>query len=78
MNWRKIVVNNKTYKYRIGRQNVVIVEDINEGEENKTVVSFSTLTNMSPNDIERAKWKRYFSITPSDIANYIKSNIKED
>lgn len=73
MNWRKIVVNDKKYKYRIGRQNVVIVEDINEGEENKIVVSFSELTNMSPDDIERAKWKRYFSITPKDIANYIET-----
>ena len=75
LNWRKIVVNNKTYKYRIGRQNVVIVEN-GTTEKNKMVVDFSTLKTMSWDTVERAIHKRYFSISPKDIANYITGNEK--
>lgn len=71
LGWRKIVVNEKTYKYRIGRQNVVIVDTDSKGEKGKIVVDFSKLTGWSWDTIERGMNKGYFSITPKQIADYI-------
>ena len=71
MNWRKIIINGKTYHYSVGRQNVVITSKEN-GKRKKAVASFVSLTGKSSWDIEKEKHKRTFSITPVQIKNYIK------
>jgi len=66
---RKIIINGDTYKYIIGKGNVVIWAP----NKKKIVVDFSTLTGRSWDAIERGQWKntRDGMITPKDIANYI-------
>jgi len=51
----------------VGRYNVVIKYPNGKSE----VVRIQDLPNM-PSDIERAEWKGYLHITPSDITKYIK------
>ena len=63
---RKIVVNDKTYLYRISKGNTVIRCD------GKTkIIDHSKLTGRSWYDIERGTWKRYFHIKPKEVADYI-------
>ena len=67
---RKITVEGRVWKYRIGTNHLVArAEDNNE----KRVIDFSTLMNMDWNNIERAQWKGYFQITPADIEPHLKS-----
>ena len=68
--WRKIVVNGREWRYKIGFANVVA-----RTENPKVVkyVDFSTLTGFSWIDIERAEWKKYFHITPKQIADWLRS-----
>jgi hypothetical protein len=66
---RKIVVDGIQYRYRIGKCNTLIL-----GEGIKMVASDNDL--MPGEDIERAKWKNYFHITPSLIETYIRSHSK--
>jgi len=68
---RKVHINNQEWKYKIGKQHLVIESPLGE----KQVVPFNELMNMNWNDIERATWKRYFIIKPSDVKNYIESHI---
>jgi hypothetical protein len=70
MNFRKLVIDNKDYKYFIGKSNVVI----KDSEDKKTVVDFSKLTGLAWHEIERQQWKRCFSITPRTVTEYIKGN----
>ena len=69
--FRKIVVNDKTYMWRLIRNFVVII--CPDGE--KFPVSLSVLTGWSSPDIERGMNKRYFSVTPKDVAEFIKKEI---
>jgi hypothetical protein len=64
---RKIHINNRIWKYHIGKQNVIIESPLGY----KHIVPFNKLMDMNWTDIERAKWKRYFIIKPSDIKKHI-------
>lgn len=63
---RRIVVNDKEYYYRIGSSNIVI-----KREAESHIVDFSIFTGWSWDAIERGEHKRYFKITPKQIADYI-------
>jgi hypothetical protein len=71
--WRKIVVNQREWKYQIGQQNVIARAVDNR--ESRTI-DFSKLTGLSWNDIEKGEWKGWFHITPKEIANWLKQPIK--
>lgn len=75
LRWRKITVGDRTYRYRLGRQNAVITEDM-ERENNKLTPSFAEITGMTNAEVERAQRKGYFSITPKQIADYIKNQLR--
>ena len=66
---RKIIVNNQQFEYKVGNGNTVIKYK-GKGE----IVSHTKMTGLSNNDIDRGKHKRWFSIKPSQIADYIKRN----
>ena len=68
---RAINVNNTIYKYKIGKQNVVIVSGEFESKRKK-VVPFSVLLNRDWSNIEMEIWKRSFHITHRDIQIYIR------
>jgi len=68
---RKIVVNGKTFQYRIGKESVVF----RNTHKKSFFADFSEITGWSWNDIERGMWKKYFSITPHQIADYIRKSI---
>lgn len=69
MSKRKLVVDDKTYEYRIGRSHVVI-----HCEGKKIAVpNFSELTGEKWHVIEHDQHKRNFRITPKQMADYIRS-----
>jgi hypothetical protein len=68
MHYRKITIDNKIWQYFIGRYRVVILSP--EGE--KHVAKYSSITGQSWPTIERGIEKKYFHITPKQIAQYIK------
>jgi len=70
-NWRKIVVENKTYRYKIGNSNIVIQD------ENGKRVGSNHLTHRelhgrpdSYRDDDEG-YHRMYPITPADIEQYI-------
>lgn len=68
MSWRNITVGKRKYKWMFGRKNIAIKED---GDRKTHHVSFAEITGELWHDIERAKWKGYFTITPREVAHYI-------
>jgi len=72
---RKIVVNGKTWEWRVGRSNVVLKLD-----KQKHIVKFEEIVyhrcgfneRAAHEYVERGQRKRYFHITPADIAYYLK------
>lgn len=68
MHWRKIEVDNVLYEFYIGKQNVVVK---NTETKKKTIVELNVISGMTWDKIERAKWKKYFSVVPAKIAAYI-------
>ena len=64
---RKIVIDGKEFMWNVGRSFVSIR---NKAKSIHFSISFS---DAFPNeDIERAKWKKYFHITPSDVESIIR------
>lgn len=63
--YRKITVDGQVYRYKVGRGAVKV--------DGMPHVDFSRLTGWSWNDIERGTWKRYFSITPRHVRQFILS-----
>ena len=62
---RKIVVDGKTFKWRIGRSNISI--------RSKNVHLVLSFTIAFPNeDIEQAEWKKCFHITPIGVEGIIR------
>lgn len=68
--FRKIVVNGKIWWWRIGRTNVAARLD---GTNIKKVISLCDLTGISWEEIERSKHHHYFSVTPADVAKWLKT-----
>lgn len=64
---RRIVVSGREYYWLYRGARVVIWA--NGGK--KYVYTDSELSGWSNDSIERGKWKKYFSITPKDIADWI-------
>jgi len=71
---RKIVVNDKKWEWCVGRSNVLIKHD----REKHVVKHVDIVLHRFNNDrsaafdyVERGYYKRYFSITPADIAHYL-------
>ena len=70
---RKIVVNEIQWLYRVGKSCVTATcVDTRE----RRVIDFSSLTGMEWNSIERGKWKRYFHITPKQIAAWLSGELE--
>lgn len=68
--WRTIVVDGLPFRWRYGKS--VQIRD----KDGKGYRPFLTeVTGWSWNDIERGHWKRYFSLRPEQVANYIREKI---
>ena len=68
--WRQIHEPGHEIRYRLGRQFAVIVVD---GARHN--VNFSELTGMSWSDIERARYKGWLSIKPSDVHRHVRDKV---
>ena len=68
--YRKIVVGGVEYTYKVGRTCV----DIRPPEGPRMTPNYQQLTGWSWDRIERGCHKRYFSITPQDIREYIEAH----
>lgn len=69
MKYRKIVVNNKTYRYSVGKNWVPIYDG-----DRKILTDLSQLTGLSWPEIERQKHKKSFQLTPRRIADWLLKN----
>lgn len=65
---RKIVVDGVQWLYRIGKHNVTAM--CVRTRERKTI-DFSKLTGMEWDTIEKGMWRRWFHITPKQIATWL-------
>jgi NADP-dependent 3-hydroxy acid dehydrogenase YdfG len=69
---RRIEVHGHKYNYTIGKHRIRITN-----EENKSVSpDFSEVTGREWSDIERDSYNKSFAITPKDISEWIKNNLK--
>lgn len=65
---RRISVGGKIWYYRIGKSWCVAKEqDSGAGRR----INLSNLTGMEWSDIERGQWKRWFHVTPKQIADWL-------
>ena len=68
---RKLVVDGKTYSYKVGRDTTVIRD---ENHDVLTKLSTATLAGMTPDAYCRAVWKRArCGVTPKDVADAIQA-----
>lgn len=72
--FRKIIVDDMEFQYKVGRANVVIRKD----DKKFAVINFSDLTGQDWNSIERDNWDGNFHITPTDIYMHIASILDRD
>lgn len=72
MHWRKIEVDGVLHEYYIGSGNAVIRNTVTN---KKFVIGLDKITGMSWATIERAKHKKYFSVVPSQVAEYIRTSL---
>ena len=65
--YRLIVVDDIEYEWVVGRRfvNIVAPEGI------RKTPTIEEVTGLSSDEVERAIWKRYLSITPQQIRDYI-------
>lgn len=66
---RKIVIKGQTWQYTIGESAVRFVAP--DGKAFHT--DLTIVTGKSNDEIERGKHKKYFSVTPIDVAKYLES-----
>jgi len=65
---RLITVGGRTWRYRVGKYYCVAkAEDTGEGRK----ISLADLTGMTPADVERGQWKRWFHVTPKQVADWL-------
>ena len=71
MHFRRINVDGIEWRYHVGKSHVVANR---VDGKSKRVISFAALTGLSWDDIERGIHKRWFSIPPEAIANWLYDN----
>lgn len=65
---RQIIVVNKEYYWLLATWDIVIWDE----DRKKTTYNLSKVTGLSPDEIERGQYKRYFSVKPRHITKMIK------
>jgi len=66
---RKIIVNGQEYHWIYIKSKVIIWKD-----DIKMIIGDHEITGLTPDEVERGKYKRWFSITPKTIVEWIKNN----
>lgn len=62
-------MNGTDYRYKVGRAYV----DIRLPEGSRLTPTLADVTGLSWDEIERGKYKRYFSVTPQQVKEYIEA-----
>ena len=65
--YRKISVGGTDYEYKVGRSHV----DIRFPDGSRMTPTLAKLSGLTWDEVERGKWKRWFSVTPQQIREYI-------
>jgi len=73
MIFRKIHIRDKIYNWKFIKNRILIFDP----DGKKFIPTLSELTGLSNNDIERGQRRRYFSVLPSQVKEYIVKNIIE-
>lgn len=70
MHWRRIVVDGREWRWSLGKR-------AGHAEARcgavKIAAPITEVTGLSWDEVERGKWKRYFSVTPQQVADWIRS-----
>ena len=69
---RVLTVGNLVFKYKVGKTRVNII--LPDGS--RVYPSLSEVSGLSWDEVERGQWKRWFSVTPSMLADYIKNHLE--
>jgi len=72
--YRRINVQGKLYQWKVGRGSVSVISE----EGSKMHTSISKLMGLTEYEVEKGKWKRWLSITPADIKDYILKETTDD
>jgi len=71
-NMRKLTVAGQHYEYKVGKTCVNIV--LPDGS--RVYPTLSEVSGLSFDEVERGQYKKWFSMTPSMLADYIKSHLE--
>lgn len=71
MHWRRIVVDSIVWRYHVGDTHVIAIRS---DDKMRRMISFAELTGLTWDEVERGKHKRWLSITPELIANWLYDN----
>ncbi len=69
---RELTVGGRVYKYKVGKTCINIV--LPDGS--RVHPTLSEISGLSVYEVERGQHKRWFSVTPSMLADYIKSHLE--
>ena len=72
--YRTISVGGCNYKWKVGRRFV----DIRPEEGARMTPTIAQVTGLSEDNVERAQWKRYLTITPQQIREHIEKAVKNE
>ncbi len=68
---RKIVVGEQEFHYQVGRSYI----NIRLPDGSRVTPSLPEVTGLSWDEVERGQWKRWFSVTPANIREYIENHL---
>ena len=68
---RRITVGGQDFKYNVGRTCVNIVRP----DGSRVHPTFSEISGLSVYEVERGQHKKWFSVTPSMLRDYIEKNL---
>ena len=71
-NMRELTVGGQDFKYKVGKTCVNII--LPDGS--RVHPTFSEISGLSVYEVERGQHKRWFSVTPSMLANYIEKHLE--
>ena len=69
---RKLTVGGQDYRYKVGKTHVNIV--LPDGS--RVYPSFSEISGLSFDEVERGLYKKWFSVTPSMLADFISGHME--
>jgi hypothetical protein len=68
---RKITVGGQDFEYKVGKTCV----NITLPNGSRVYPTLSEISGLPVSEVERGQWKKWFSVTPSMLKDYIEKNL---